>query len=379
MIFFLFFLGFLIYVWLGYPLLLWFGGLFFGRVRLAGFGKIIPHISILVAAHNEAATLPERIENIFESNYPQDHIEVVVASDGSTDATVSVCKELKKKFPAVRVLDLQPQQGRAEAHNRGVPECTGDIVVFTDADTLFAPHFLRSIIDPFTDLKIGFASGILNYENVGENAVTESVGLYWRFEMLLRRLEDRLGVYVFGSGACCAVRRELFKSLPPTGDVDFTTPLDVVLAGYKCAHVAKAIAFDSMPSTPRKEFQARVRMTAKNFSGTISRWGFGGFAFHPLYSLVLFSHKLGRWLTPFCLIGILLSSGVLVGKVPWALPLLLLQLAFYSLAVAGFFRVRIPFASQAFSFSLANAAFLVGIGKILLGRVPKAYKPVGHC
>ncbi len=367
-------------VWLIYPALLGVAAVFirgWNRVAPRDLDQVDYSFSVLIAAHNEEARIVARIRNICACDYPEDRLEVVVVSDGSDDNTVRLVREFAQKHDGnIKAINLKPQQGRAQAHNAGVSSCSGDIVVFTDADTEFDWKFLSRIVLPFKDRDVGYASGVLIYRNKNQTSITQSAGLYWRFEYLLRRLETLVGVYVFGSGACCAVRRELFRDVPPTGDVDFTTPLDVVFQGYKCVHVDDAVAYDEMPDNPKREFRARVRMTAKNFHGTITRWGVRGLVQHPIYSLVIFFHKIGRWLTPFAMLAVFISNlfllqGGLVYQVTFAL-----QMMFYLFAVLGFMRVPVPLAGQVFSFCLANAGFMIGVLKALVGRVPAAYTPL---
>jgi len=371
---------FLAYIWIAYPVIL------FVVVKVANKNKTsqqaiysnmeLPVLTVLIAAHNEGDSIEARIKNILENGYPADKLEVLVVSDGSSDKTVAVVESLGLKFPNVKIINIASQQGRANAHNVGVKKSKGEVLVFTDAETVFSSGFLEKIARVLLGSKTGFASGMLCYSNTGDSAVTQSVGLYWRFEMMLRSLESRLDIYLFGTGACCAVLRKLYCDIPSSGDVDFTTPLDVVLQGYKCVHIEDAVAYDVMPDTARREFRARVRMTAKNLHGSILRWGFRGIIFHPVYTLVLFSHKIGRWLTPFAMIGLFTGSIVTVGS-GWIISMLLfVQTVFYILAVCGYMGWRIPFADQAYSFVLANVAFALGVMKALVGNVPSSYRPV---
>ena len=365
-------------VWVLYPLMLW----LLVKIRRpaveANVGLYHPTVSVVIAAHNEAGNLAERIENIYAMEYPADRLQVVIASDGSTDSTRELIADLRQKFEKLTLVDVFPQGGRANAHNKAIPHCTGDVLLFTDAETVFAADFLKRIVRPFEDRSVGFASGILKYRNEATSQVTRSAGLYWHFEYFLRTQESLLGVYAFGSGACCAVRRDLYRDIPPAGDVDFTTPLDVVLAGYRCKHVGDAVAYEVMPETPEREFRARVRMTAKNLYGTLMRWGWKGVAYHPIFTSVILLHKIGRWMTPFMMLTVLAFNFPLLNEGVIYVVALLCQLGFYALAISGYWGIRLPLANQAYSFCLANVGFLVGVTKVLRGDVPKFYKPVSQ-
>jgi len=299
-------------------------------------------------------------------------------SDGSTDDTVLQVKEFASRHPtiAVTTLELAPQQGRASAHNAAVASTTADIVIFTDAETEFTRGFLRSLCAEFEDSRVGFATGELRFRNETLGNTARSAGMYWRLERHIRALESALGILAVGSGACCAVRRELFRPIPLTGDVDFTTPIDVILQGLRCVHCADAVALETLPDTPTREFRTRVRMTAKNFYGTLSRLGWKGVFQRPFHTLGLLSHKIGRWLTPFFLITLLLTNIVLAPTTTYFALALLVQVLFYGAALAGFLGVKHALAMHAYSFVLVNVGFALGVLKALVGSVPGRYVPV---
>lgn len=369
----------LISIWLIYPLLLKLASIFKKPLfQIGGRGNIQPDVSVIIAAHNEASNLRKRCENIFSQNY-SGAIEVIIASDGSTDTTGEVIQQLADEFKHIIYLDIHPQGGRSNAHNLAVKKAKHDVLVFTDAETVFEPDFLLNLVAPFNDESIGLASGKLKYFNAKINAISESVSLYWRLEMFIRHAESKLGIYAMGTGACCAIRRPLYKTIPATGDVDFITPLDIVLQGKKCIHIDNAIAWDELPDSPKKEFSARVRMTSKNITGTLKRWGWRALVKYPLYSLTIFLHKIGRWLTPFFLIGLLISNTFLISPDNYLfITFFILQVAFYTLGLLGLFKVNILYSQQIYSFLLANAGFFSGVLKALFGRVPQLYTPIAQ-
>jgi len=369
----------LLYVWVFYPLFVGLASfLIKNKKRIKNEELSYQLVSVVIAAHNEAKNLRQRVINITDSSYPSDKIEIIIASDGSSDNTSEIINEMSNDFHNIKFIDIHPQIGRAGVHNKAIENSDGDVVVFTDAETQFDDMFLCNIMSVFSDDKIGFASGVLKYRNINSGEVTKSVGLYWRAELWLRTMESNIGVYILGSGACCAVRRLLYIDIPSTGDVDFTTPIDVVLQGYKCLHVSDAIAYDALPDTPESEFRARVRMTAKNIYGTIRRWGMMGAIMHPIYSIVLLSHKIGRWLTPFFMIIAIISNLFLLTDDMLFVVFFGAQFTFYALAFAGYLGLPVPYSGQAYSFLLANAAFFVGVILALSGRVPKLYTPASQ-
>lgn len=336
-------------------------------------------VSVLIAGLNEEDVIERRIDDIFSGNFPSEDIQVIVISDGSTDNTVLAAEKAKEKWKNVVVVENSEKSGRAIAHNKGVKAATGDILVFTDAGTIFCENFLNNITIAFNNPEVGFTTGALRYKSNANSNIYKSASIYWKFEQKLRQWESNLGLNVFGSGACCAMRRVLYKPIPSTGDVDFTSPLDVALQGYKCLHIPKAVAYDEMPESVEDELKARIRMTSKNFHGTLSRWGVTGFLQHPLLTIVILSHKYGRWITPFLLLITFVSSLLLYIEKEETFfgVLLLIQLIFYFLGIVGKFKPNyIPGSSSIYSFLLSNYGMMMGIFKALSGQVVSSYTPI---
>jgi len=369
----------LLYIWIIYPLFLYLVSRLAGTICITSNTEAAqPKLSVLIACLNEEDSIRERIRNIYDGNYPANLIQTIVISDGSTDETAARARQMASASLEVTVVENKTKSGRAIAHNLGVKHATGDILVFTDAGTTFEPDFLRAIAQPFERKNVGFVTGALNYTNVVSTEVSQSAGLYWRFEQALRQYESDLGINVFGSGACCAMRKELFKDIPPTGDVDFTSPLDAALQDTLCIHQPEAIAYDEMPDSRANELKARIRMTSKNFKGTLERWGWTGIRKYPIKTIVILSHKYGRWITPFLLIALLLSSVtslILTGGVLTA-AIVLGQIVFYALGLLGYLKFAVPGARTIYSFLLGNYGILIGVLRALSGRVVATYSPI---
>lgn len=369
----------LVYVWILYPTILaFFSKLIRAEPRPEVRDVDLPPISIMIACLNEEESIKSRITNIYDSDYPCHLIQIIVISDGSTDKTAERARLLSSSSQEIVVLENDTKSGRAIAHNTGVKHASGEILVFTDAGTTFEPTFLHSIVQPFQRTNVGFVTGALRYTNISETEISQSAGMYWKFEQALRQYESNLGVNVFGSGACCAMRKELYRDIPPTGDVDFTSPLDASLQNTLCIHQPDAIAYDEMPDSRTNELNARVRMTSKNFKGTMERWGWTGVRKYPLKTLVILSHKYGRWITPFLLLTLLPSSIVSLVLTGGAFvsALVLGQIVFYALGLVGFLKLPVPGASTIYSFILGNYGMLLGVLGALSGRVVTTYTPI---
>lgn len=334
-------------------------------------------VTVLVAAHNEERSISARIQNILTTAPMDVDFEILIASDGSTDRTVEIVDAWAKMDQRVKVFATHGARGKVAAHNQGVKRCRGDIIVFTDAETEFAPGFLDVLLEAFNDPSVGFASGAIVWRNRSGGLTGENFSIYWRYELLLRRLETDLGIHALGTGACSAVRRHLYRDIVPSADQDFITPLDAVLQGYKCVFVPTAKAYDYVSETAGEEFRARVRMTAKNFANTFSHWGQIGFKRFPMVSLGLVLHKLFRWLTPYFLITMLVAGTVAIAFATKstfvAAGTTLVYLALVYGALGSVF-AALPFAGSIWSFMIANAAIANGVWRALSGNVPTAFR-----
>ena len=330
-------------------------------------------VSIIIAVYNEEDHIEKRINNILELSYAGE-VETIVASDGSSDKTVEIAAKYCNR--GVKVLDFKKNRGRALTHNDAVSSASGDILLFTDAETEFAPDFLQHISEPFENDHVGCAVGRLHFIDK-ESGITKAEGFYWKWEVRTRIMEDRIGILMTGTGACTAFRRELFRPMRPIDDVDFAFTVDVINSGKQVIYIQSAKAYDKAPSSLKEELNGRIR-SSKRLVGTFSRWGIRNCLRHPLYSWGLVSHKLLRWLTPVFLILVFISNLFLIGATFYNFTFYL-YLTSILLVVIGFaghlLDKRIPLASILFSFALANLGFAIGLYRIFTGRIPVKYGP----
>jgi cellulose synthase/poly-beta-1,6-N-acetylglucosamine synthase-like glycosyltransferase len=334
-------------------------------------------MTVLIAAHNEERNIDSRISNILEMAPVDFDIEVIVASDGSTDKTCDIARAWAVKDYRVTVFETSGARGKVAAHNQGVARAQGQIIVFTDAETEFDRQFLDEIGHAFDDPKNGFASGKLIWRNKSGGVTGENFTLYWRYETWLRKLETTIGIHALGTGACSAVRKSVYRPIAPQADQDFITPLDAVLQGYRTVFVPDAKAYDFVSESASREFRARIRMTAKNFSNTFSHWGLSSFFRFPATSLGLVFHKLFRWLTPYFVATLLISGPVIMAMGAGTLPLMALTACGWAglgYGLLGAVLPGLPFAGSIWSFMIANAAFAIGVWKALTGQVPTAFR-----
>jgi cellulose synthase/poly-beta-1,6-N-acetylglucosamine synthase-like glycosyltransferase len=336
-----------------------------------------PPVTHIVAAHNEEALIEQKIRDILATMQDEPRSELVVVSDYSTDRTFERACAFAGERVTVAVNDQS--RGKAGAHNKAVQLARNEILIFSDVETRAPKVTIDALIGALEQPEVGCANAQIVFQSEAKDSVVASADLYWRFECWLRRLETEAGVYATSSGPCMAVRKSLFRPLPPTGDTDFTTPLDVIDQGKRCVHLAEAQAFDVPPRDRRSQFRARVRMVAKNFSGTVSRWGWCNLTRHPIYSWSIYSHKVLRWLTPFFLLGALAADLASTHR-GWSHQAAIgVELTFFAAACAGWCAYRFgrnwPVVGPAYALMLANAAFAIGVCKALTGRVPSFYLP----
>jgi cellulose synthase/poly-beta-1,6-N-acetylglucosamine synthase-like glycosyltransferase len=323
--------GFTVYVYIGYPALLW--GLQAIFRSSPGKQRVEPSISLLVAAYNEAAVIGEKIRNSLALDYPADRLEVVVASDGSKDATAEIVRSLAEGDPSrVRLLNFENNRGKMAVLNDAVQELRGEIVAFSDASSMLAADSVRTLVQSFSDPRVGAASGVYRLLKKDQARLGSQEDLYWKYETFLKVQEARLGAFTGAHGSLYAIRRTLYPF--PSADTindDFTIPMRILERGYRVAYEPAAVAYEE--AHEMEGFSRRVRITA----GNIEQLGEIKSLIWPPRPFVLFcllSHKAGRLLVPVFMIMALAANIALRGQFPYNW-LLLGQALFYGLAVLG--------------------------------------------
>jgi cellulose synthase/poly-beta-1,6-N-acetylglucosamine synthase-like glycosyltransferase len=325
--------GAIVYGYLLYPVVLWLLSRAFGRLLTTGRSSdgTLPSVSLLIAAYNEEATIRERVENAFSLDYPADRLEIVVASDGSSDLTAAAVHCFSD--PRVRLIDYPVRRGKAAVLNAAFQELTGDIVVLSDANTLTDTAAMKNLVRWFARPEIGVVCGrlVLTDPTTGRNVDS----LYWRYETFLKTCESRLGALLGANGAIYAIRRELFTGIRRNTLIDdFVIPLITRLrTGCAIVYDAEAIAYEETPAEIGAEFARRARIGAGGFQSLSVLWKL----LDPRQGWIAFtflSHKLLRWLCPFFLIAALSANLFLLSYGVYQ-ALFALQLALYLFAAIG--------------------------------------------
>jgi cellulose synthase/poly-beta-1,6-N-acetylglucosamine synthase-like glycosyltransferase len=299
--------GLLVYTHAGYGLLL--AALVRVRPRrLAGSSEPVelPDVSVIVAAYAEQDVIAARVENLRALDYPTDRLEVVVACDGSPDDTVARARAAG----ADQVLQL-PRAGKIRTQDAGVGSAWHEIVAFSDANVSWEPGALRALVEPFSDARVGYVCGQVKFVN---ERGTNQEGLYWRYEMALRELESRVRSVTGGNGAIYATRREAYLIVDPIMGHDLSFPFNLVKRGWLAVYAPRARASEKMVPSIEGEFARKRRMMSHGWpivfrGGLLSPRGYD-----PLYALMIFSHRLLRYTSPFLHLIALGTSLALLGQ-----------------------------------------------------------------
>lgn len=375
----------LIYTWLAYPCLLLAIKVLDWRSTAPPAGPLADatRVTVVLTVHDEEGVVEARLRNLLNTTFPHNRLDVIVASDGSQDATNAIVHRMANADHRIVLLAFEGR-GKSASQQDAIAVARGDVVVLTDAEATFQPNTLLKLVEPFADASVGCSSGRVMLAD-HDSGIAASQGMYWRYEMWLRSLESATGLLHTASGQVMAFRRSSFLPFEVVYGDDCAIPLDMLRSGLRVVHVDGAVAFDTFPSSLAGELRARARMTLRNVACTIDRLRTGELKRKPMLWLAVFSHKVLRWLTPFFLIGLLASNSVLL-RTGWTFEVLLAsQGVFYGLGAVGYAAHlrgrRVPIASQVFSFLLANLGFLLGVLGAARGRQVTAYhnrRPVGQ-
>jgi cellulose synthase/poly-beta-1,6-N-acetylglucosamine synthase-like glycosyltransferase len=360
--------GLLVYTHLGYPVVLW--ALARGREGRRGRrrpqpGGELPRVSLIVAAHDEEEVIGRRMRDALALDYPRDRLEIIVASDGSTDGTVGTARAAGADL----VLDL-PRGGKVTALNAAVERSSGDVLAFSDANSFWRPDALRLLVARLADPKVGYVCGQVRFDGA---AAANEEGLYWRYEMAVRELESELAGVTAGNGAINAVRRDAYIFLEPTRGQDISFPYELVKRGWLPVYAPEAVARERLAATIGGEFARKRRMMAGAWStmlrhGLLSPRGYG-----PLYAFEIASHRLLRYASPFLHLVALGTNIALVGQGTIYVVTLSIQGALAAAAAIGAVLPLRPF-RIAHYYLAVTASSAAGLWEYLRHGVPTTWE-----
>lgn len=369
-------LGLVLYVYLGYPILV--ALLAAIRDRHVRRAPCEPRVSILISAYNEEASIRQTLENKLRLDYPRDRLEVIVVSDASSDRTDAIVREFVPQ--GVCLLRQEPRRGKTAALNLAVEKANGEILVFSDANSLYDRDALRNLVANFADPTVGYVTGRTVYTPAGDRTgVTDGCTTYMGYETLLRLAETRVGSLVGVNGGIDAVRRDLYRPMRADQQPDFVLPMAVVARGYRVVYEPAAVLRETALAAARDEYRMRVRVALRALRAIWDMRQLLNPSRYGVYSWQLFSHKLLRYLAFGPLALAYLSSLLLAPQGPLFQGACLVQTALYFGAVLGWIVERRGWSSRVlllpYYFCLLNLASAHALGAALLGRQQVVWTP----
>jgi cellulose synthase/poly-beta-1,6-N-acetylglucosamine synthase-like glycosyltransferase len=340
---------------------------------------ITPRVSMVIAAYNERDSIEEKIDNCLSLDYPSDRLEFIIASDGSTDGTDERVE--RRADGRIRLLSL-PRGGKAAALNEAVAIATGDILVFSDANSWYAQDAISALVRPFADVTVGGVAGDQRYRSDSDtDAAGEGERTYWNIDRILKAAESRAGSVISATGAIYAIRRDLFVGVPVGVTDDFAVSTSVIEQGYRLVFAEDAVAWEPVSKSGGAEWGRKVRVITRGLRGVYERRKLLNPFAHGFYAVQLFSHKVLRRAMALPLIALALVTPTLWRRGRLYRGMTVAQAGFYALGLVGLAtrghslsRSKV-LAAPAF-FVLANAAALVAIWKTMIGVRIDRWEPV---
>jgi len=366
----------LFYTYAGYPLLL--GLVSALKSRRVLRGDCEPTVTIIITAYNEARDLAAKLENTLALDYPRELLEIIVASDCSSDRTDEIAQEFSGG--GVRLHRQSERLGKTAAQNAAVEKAKGEIILFSDATSLYQPDAVRAMMPSFADDKVGCVAGRLEYVDGSDSRVGRGARSYWSYETFLKRHESRVGSLIGASGCLYAVRRSAYVPLYHEACSDFIIATKMVEQGLRAVYEPNAVCTEETNRQSRKELKMRVRIIAQ----TLTDLWYHRAMLNPLrsgfYGVQLLSHKVMRYLVPFFLIGLFMASAFL------ALDSLAHRLTFaaqvvvYAWPAVAWMLDRVGIKSRLLTlpqyFVLANLASLIACYQFLRGERYARWEPI---
>ena len=358
-----------------YPIVIWaIGRINPLKVRRA---EIIPHISIIIPAYNEEKNIEQKILNTMALEYPEDRMEILVGSDGSTDETVSIVGKYADR--GVQLLAFKKNRGKTAVQNDLVRQSEGEILIFTDSASFLQTDAIKKTAWNFADQRIGCVAGRMRFVDADSNLTTQSQGFYWQYEFKLREIESSLGSLIGVDGPLYAVRRECYVPLGNNIISDLLTPLLVLEQGKKVVLEPEAIADENPTLKARQEFATRRRITLRGLIGLSAYINLLNPLKHPMLAFQIFFHKILRWFVGPLVIVNVLACCALLGN--WLFKYILeVYILFFLAAILGWgvdkLKIKAKILTVPYYFSLVNLAASMGIIDFLRKKQAIAWKPV---
>lgn len=366
-----------LYPYVGYPLCI--ALLKAIRPRPIRRAAVTPSVTVVISAYNEASHIAATVRNKLAQDYPEALLDVMVVSDGSTDGTDDVLRQLAGQESRVSCLRQEPRTGKTAALNAVVALARGELIVFADANSMYRADTVRRLVEVFADPEVGYASGRMLYVDPRGSLVGDGCTAYMRYENALRRYESAVGSMVGADGAVDAIRRALYRPMRSDQLPDFVLPLSVVEQGYRVVYVPQAVLEEETLTNESAEYRMRVRVALRALWAIWDKRTLLNPLRYPLFSWQLASHKLLRYLSFAPLAVAAICSWLLV---PEGWPYLAvtsgqgLAAVLALAATLGPKRLRaFPVTRYCYYFVLLNWASAVAFGRFIRGDKQAVWQP----
>jgi biofilm PGA synthesis N-glycosyltransferase PgaC len=340
---------------------------------------ILPSVSLVIAAYNEADIMDQKIENTLSLNYPVDKLQLIFITDGSTDHS----QDIIKKYPELTSLHEDHRSGKMAAIKRAMPFVTGRVTVFTDANTFLNEDALLELVKHYQHEKVGAVAGekrIMVEEFADASSAGE--GFYWKYESKLKKLDYQLYSNVGAAGELFSIRTELYQPIESDTIIDdHMIAMRIAEEGYVIAYEPEAYAMETASANSSEELKRKIRIAAGGIQSILRLKKAANPFNYPLLSFQYISHRVLRWtITPFLLIAIFILNGIIAISVDSTFyqVLFCLHLAFYMASIAGYYieqrNIRIKVLFVPYYFCVMNFAVIAGIIRYIKNEQSAAWE-----
>ncbi|CAN5380488.1 glycosyltransferase family 2 protein [soil metagenome] len=366
----------LIYVYIGYPILVYLVSILRPlKIKKSAF---LTDVTVIITAYNEERDIRAKLENTLQIDYPKDKLEILVASDCSNDKTDEIVKEFAAR--GVKLHRQTERLGKTMAQNAAVEKASGEIILFSDATTMYEKDVLQAMLPNFADKTVGCVAGKLIYVDDSSSNVGKGAKSYWNYETFIKKSESRACSLIGASGCLYAVRKSLYQPMYAEACSDFLICTVVYRQGFRSVFEPTAVCIEETNRRTDKEIKMRVRVISQTFTDL---WR-NSAMINPLksgfYAVQIISHKVLRYAVPLFLLFLLLSSAILAFSSIFFALIFAVQFAFYSIALIGWLLERrgknVGILAIPLYFVLTNLASLIGFYKFLRGENYASWEPI---
>lgn len=366
------------YIYVGYPTIVFL--LSFTLNRKVSKSSIQPYVTIITAAFNEERDIEHTILNKLSQKYPEDRLNIIVISDGSTDRTDAIVQEIMNRYEGrIILLRQEPRQGKTQALNKAVNHALSEILVFSDANSIYSPDAVQCLVQSFADPAVGYVTGRMSYTNPEATGIGEGSGVYMNYENLLRAIETQLGSVVGVDGGIDAIRKDLYIPMRADQLPDFVLPLSVIEQGKRVVYEPDALLYEPALSNANDEFRMRVRVALRAFHALYDKRRLLNPLRYGVFSWQLLSHKVLRYIAFIPFVLIFLFNLTLLDFNRFYYWFLIIQIIAYTVAVLSHFLKKLPLWTGKilipYYFVILNTACAVAFWKFLKGDKMVIWRP----